>query len=96
MDGSITYGAFGRLASGIAGFAGILSALATAAQQANLFSIVPEKYAWVLPTISIIALFLTVFSERVQGGASQPAVRAEAKAADVQKATAEGVAPPKH
>lgn len=76
------YGFQGRVISAIAGTAGVLSALATAAQQANLLSIVPPKYAWTLPTVSIVGLFLTLFSERVTGGASLPSVRAAAESSD--------------
>lgn len=78
------YGIQGRMISGIAGIAGILTALAAAAQQAALFSIIPERYGWILPTVSVIALFLTLFSERVQGGASSPEVRAAAQQSDAK------------
>jgi hypothetical protein len=78
------YGIRGRVTAGVAAIAGALTAATEAAHQANLISIVPDKYRWILPTVSIVALFLTVFSERVQGGASNPQVRIEAQKSDIK------------
>jgi beta-lactamase regulating signal transducer with metallopeptidase domain len=80
------YGFQGRMISLIAAIAGILSAFVAAAQAANLFSLVPEKYAWFVTAIPIFALFFTVFSERIQGGASSPEVRKAAAASDKKNA----------
>jgi len=76
------HGLTGRITAGIAALAGTLTALTEAAQQANLFTIVPEKYRFLLPLITVVTLFLTLFSERVQGGASNPEVREAAKKVD--------------
>lgn len=76
------YGTKGRVISAIAAIAGVLSAFVAAAQAANLFTLVPEKYSWFVAALPIIALFFTGFSERIQGGASDPKVRAEAAASD--------------
>ena len=89
MDGKLTYGPFGRLVSGIAGFAGILAALVAAAQAANLFSLFPPKYTPIVTAIPIVSLFFTLFSERLQGGASKPEVREAAKKSDIKNAREE-------
>lgn len=82
MNGSLFYGLKGRLISGIAGFAGVLAAFVAAAQAANLFTLFPPKYTPIIAAIPIVSLFFTLFSERLQGGASKPEVRAEAEASD--------------
>ena len=82
MSGSMFYGLKGRVVSGIAGFAGILAGFVAAAQAANLFSLFPPKYTPVITAIPIVSLFFTLFSERLQGGASNPEVRAQAAASD--------------
>lgn len=79
------YGPKGRIISGIAATAGVLSAIVAAAQSANLFSLVPAKYTPVVIAIPIISLFVTGFSERLTGGASKPEVRAAAEASDNKK-----------
>lgn len=76
------HGFKGRLISGIAGIAGALTAATEAAHAADLVSIIPDRYRPILPVITIVALFLTLFSERVQGGASNPEVRTAAAASD--------------
>lgn len=86
MNGSIFYGLKGRVISGIAGFAGVLAAFVAAAQQANLFTLVPPRYTPVVISIPIVSLFFTLFSERLQGGASKPEVRIAAQQSDNKNA----------
>jgi hypothetical protein len=80
------YGFQGRLISGIAGFAGVLAGLVAAAQQADLVSIFPPQYNKYFAMLSVVSLFITMFSERLQGGASKPEVRDAAEASDKKKA----------
>jgi hypothetical protein len=80
------YGVKGRIIAGVAGTAGVLTALSLAAQQADLVNIFPENWKKYMALIPVIALFLTVFSERLNGGASNPAVREAAAEADRRKA----------
>jgi hypothetical protein len=89
MDGKLTYGPFGRLISGIAGFAGIFAAFVASAQAANLFSLFPPKYTPIVVAIPIVSLFFTLFSERLQGGASNPEVRKAAEKSDQKNAIQE-------
>ena len=79
------HGFSGRIISAIAASAGVTAAFVASAQQAGLFTLVPQKYVWVVTALPIVSLFLTGFSERIQGGASNPVVRAEAKVADAKK-----------
>lgn len=79
------YGPKGRIISAIALAAGSVSALTAAAQQANLFSLLPQKYLFIATALPIVSLFLTSFSERLQGGASRPEVRAAAYQSDRDK-----------
>ena len=76
------YGTRGRIVSGIAGFAGVLAGAVSAAQQANLVSIFPSSANKYFSAAAIVSLFITMFSERLQGGASNPDVRAAAQKAD--------------
>lgn len=89
MNGSIFYGLKGRLISGIVGFAGILSGAVSAAQQANLVSIFPVAYNKYFTALAIVSIFFTLFSERLQGGASKPEVRAAAVKSDQKNAMEE-------
>lgn len=89
MRGSFTYGLKGRLTAGVVGFAGILSAAVSAAQQANLVSIFPAEYNKYFTGAAMISLFFTLFSERIQGGASKPEVRAAAQSSDDKNASEE-------
>lgn len=82
MRGSFTYGLKGRLISGVAGFAGALSAAVAAAQQANLVSIFPAQWNKWFTAAAVISLFVTMFSERIQGGASNKDVRIAAQQSD--------------
>ena len=79
------YGLKGRIIAAIALVAGVLTALVASAQDAGLVTIIPERWKWLALMLPVIALFLTGFSERIQGGASDPIKRADAQAAD-QKA----------
>lgn len=76
------YGLQGRITSGIAALAGALTAVTEAAHAANLLTIIPDRYRPVLPAITVVALFFTSLSERVQGGASKPQVREAAAVSD--------------
>ena len=80
------YGTQGRIVSGIAGFAGVLAGAVSAAQQANLVSIFPPSANKYFTAAAIVSLFVTMFSERLQGGASKPDVRAAAQKADDKNA----------
>lgn len=80
------HGINGRVVAAIAALAGVLSAFVASAQAANLFSLVPEKYAWVTIALPIVSLFVVGFSERIQGGASKPEVRAAAEQSDRKNA----------
>lgn len=82
MNGSIFYGLKGRIISGIAGFAGVLAAFVAAAQAANLFTLFPPSWTPYIAAIPIVSLFFTIFSERLQGGASNPQVRIAAQQSD--------------
>lgn len=84
MDGTIFYGLKGRIIAGFMATAGVLTAITAAAHESGLVAFIPEKYRWVMPAFTVAALFLTVFSERVQGGASNPEVRNAAKASDAK------------
>jgi hypothetical protein len=86
MNGSIFYGLKGRVISGVALIAGALSAAVSASQQANLVSIFPSTYNKYFTAAAIVALFLTAFSERLQGGASKPEVRIAAQQSDNKNA----------
>ncbi len=79
------YGFKGRLISVIALIAGILAAFVASAQDAGVVSIVPERYKWLVIALPIVSLFFTGFSERIQGGASQPEVRSAAEISDKKK-----------
>jgi hypothetical protein len=82
MKGSLFYGLKGRVISGVAFIAGALSAAVAAAQQASLVSIFPAQYNKWFTAAAVISLFVTAFSERVQGGASKPDVRIAAQQSD--------------
>lgn len=77
MNGSITYGPLGRLLSGIS----YVSMLIVAMQIGGMFQFMPPKVA---AFILAVGATLTVFSERVQGGASNQEVRNAAHKADME------------
>jgi hypothetical protein len=77
--GSIFYGMKGRVLSGIS----YVVMLISAAQLGGFIALLPPKWS---PWIFAVGATLTVFSERVQGGASKPEVRAAAQASDTANA----------
>jgi hypothetical protein len=82
VRGSLFYGLKGRMVSGVAGFAGILSAAVSAAQQANLVSLFPPHFNKWFTVAAGVSFFFTLFNERIQGGASRANVRQAAEFAD--------------
>lgn len=82
MNGSLFYGTIGRLLSGIS----YVSMLIVAMQIGGMFQFMPPKVA---AFILALGATLTAFSERLTGGASSPAVRAAAAAADQKNAREE-------
>jgi hypothetical protein len=82
MNGNILYGTIGRLLSAIS----YVSMLIVAMQVGGMFQFMPPKVA---AFILALGATLTAFSERLQGGASKPEVRAAAAASDAENA-AEG------
>jgi len=69
------HGTFGRILSG----ASYVSLLIVSAQLTGLISFLPSKASAIIVAIGAT---ISVFSERVQGGASDPVVRAAAEASD--------------
>jgi len=78
MDGSLTYGPIGRLVSALA----IISAFTGSLEASGFLGLLPPKYAWVGLAVTALGLLIAGFSERIQGGASSPQVRAQAEASD--------------
>jgi hypothetical protein len=78
------YGTQGRIISGLVGFAGVLAGAVSAAQQANLVSIFPPEANKYFAGAAVLSLFITMFSERLQGGASKLEVRVAAAASDAK------------
>lgn len=85
MNGSLFYGPKGRLISILA----MTSAFIGALQASGFVALLPQEYAWVGLVVTAIGLFVTGFSERVQGGASNPEVRAQAEHSDQKNAREE-------
>lgn len=75
MNGTIFYGTLGRLLSGLS----YVSMLIVAMQIGGMFQFMPPKIA---AFILALGATLTAFSERLQGGASSPQVRAAAQQSD--------------
>lgn len=67
----------------------IVSAFIGALQSSGMLSLLPPKYSWVGLLVTAAGLFIAGFSERIQGGASKPEVRALAKASDEKNAREE-------
>lgn len=78
MSGSLFYGMIGRVISTIS----YISMLIVAMQIGGMFQFMPPKVA---AFILALGATLTAFSERLQGGASSPQVRADAAASDAKK-----------
>lgn len=87
MNGRFTYGPTGRLISSLA----IVSAFIGALQSSGFLNLLPPKYSWVGLVVTAAGLLIAGFSERIQGGASSPMVRAQAAASDQQNAREEYV-----
>lgn len=85
MDGSLTYGPMGRLLSIVAGIAAFIGAL----EASGVFGLLPQKYKWIGLLLTAMGVGVTVFSERAQGGASNPQVRAAAEESDLNNAAEE-------
>jgi len=79
MNGSVFYGTLGRLISGIS----YVSMLIVAMQIGGMFQFMPPKVA---AFILALGATLTAFSERLTGGASNPAVRIAAQNSDEENA----------
>lgn len=75
MDGSLLYGSIGRLLSAMS----YVSMLIVAMQIGGMFQFMPPKVA---AFVLALGATLTAFSERLQGGASKPEVRAAAESSD--------------
>jgi len=78
MDGTLTYGPMGRLISVLA----MISAFVGALEASGFVNLLPQEYAWVGLAVTALGLFIAGFSERIQGGASKPEVRAAAEGSD--------------
>lgn len=85
MNGSLTYGPLGRLISALA----MVSAFIGALQASGYVALLPDKYKWVGLVVTVAGLFIAGFSERLQGGASKPEVRAAAAGSDQKNAREE-------
>lgn len=72
------HGLIGRVISGL----GLTTIIITSLQVGGAFTLLPPKVNAALLVISGVA---TALSERLQGGASNPIVRADAEAADRRK-----------
>lgn len=85
MNGSLFYGPKGRLISALA----IISAFIGALQASGFVALLPQRYAWAGLVVTAAGLFVAGFSERIQGGASNPEIRAAAKSSDENNAREE-------
>lgn len=82
MNGSLFYGAKGRLISALA----IISAFIGALQASGMLNLLPPKYSWIGLVVTASGLLVAGFSERLQGGASKPEVRIAAQQSDSKNA----------
>lgn len=80
------YGQTGRIVAAIAAIAGVISAIAAAAHESGVYSVLPERYAWIATVLPIVSLLVVSFSERLQGGASDPTVREAARLGEIKQA----------
>lgn len=85
MDGKLTYGPKGRLISALA----MVGAFTGALQASGVLVLLPPRYKLVGLGVTALGLFVVGFSERIQGGASDPAVRKEAEQSDHKNAREE-------
>lgn len=82
---ALLYGPTGRLVSGVAGAGTLASAILFSLQQSGAFALIPPKYTWIQGVVTAVLIFITLFSERIQGGASDPNVRDAAQTSDNKK-----------
>lgn len=85
MNGSIFYGPKGRLISALA----IVSAFIGALQASGILMLLPPEYSKAGLIMTAVGLIVAGFSERLQGGASNPEVRAQAEHSDQKNAREE-------
>lgn len=85
MNGSLFYGPKGRLISVLA----IVSAFIGALQSSGYVNLLPDDYKWIGLVVTAAGLFVAGFSERIQGGASNPEIRDAAKSSDEKNAREE-------
>lgn len=85
MNGSLFYGPKGRLISVLA----MVSAFIGALQASGILLLLPERYSKAGLIVTAVGLVVAGFSERIQGGASSPQVREDAKQSDLKNAKEE-------
>lgn len=78
MNGSIFYGPKGRLISVLA----VIGAFIGSLQASGILQLLPPEYSKVGLVVTAAGLFIAAFSERVQGGASNPEIRQAAAQSD--------------
>lgn len=78
MHGKFSYGPKGRLISALA----IISAFVGSLQASGFIVLLPQKYSWFGLVVTATGLLIAGFSERIQGGASNKAVRIAAQQSD--------------
>lgn len=82
MNGSLFYGAKGRLISALA----IISAFIGALQASGILVLLPPEYSKAGLLVTAAGLLVAGFSERLQGGASNKDVRIAAQQSDNKNA----------
>ena len=80
MNGKLTYGPMGRLISALA----IIGAFIGALQASGVLGLLPPGYGKVGLLVTAVGLLVAGFSERIQGGASNPEVRDQAAKSDAK------------
>lgn len=85
MNGSLFYGPTGRLVSALA----IISAFIGALQASGILTLLPERYSKAGLVVTAVGLLVAGLSERIQGGASKPEIRAAAAKSDQKNAIEE-------
>lgn len=85
MNGSLFYGPKGRLISALA----MVSAFIGALQASGVLALLPPEYSKAGLIMTGVGLLVAGFSERLQGGASKPEIRAAAKTSDEKNAREE-------
>lgn len=82
MNGGFTYGPMGRLSSALA----IVLAFLGALQASGILGLLPQQYSKAGLIVTALGLLVAGFSERIQGGASNPQVRIAAQQSDNRNA----------